>query len=483
VIDFIQVARSGTEQKKLGTGKRVTNSYQYQSFDDAVGLVDSYAKLRAMHLPLLVGRSFMDVGCNEGYYCGVALRAGASRVVGLDSFPLAIERAKDRFPRAEFLLQSWDKLPDEQFDIVMLASAMHYLESDEKIVGLLSRIRKCLRDDGLFILEAGISPGPEKELVKVDRPDGSVYYPTWTKLVNLVNQGGMAWRKVGDSEPGDKHPRVVMHCRKIQPVVMFIRGTSMNGKSYLANSLANYDYWRVVNTDEVLAKAFHEAVPAFYVDARDWPVSLTKAAEELPAEAFSDIAEVMVREIAARSELIAQNNLPRQDPVIVDGFDPDHPSSEIIFKHIAIKLKALNYLIWDSRLLSAPHVDRWHSHDGYVDCGGFLLPLSDDVGSAILDEKRVESGNLVIKVKLALKQGLSIRGISVSLDTKGPVQSVEIPQYTGHDGDFTVRLPIGRLMKDAAARSEGEQLEELSQMNMAVAAWTSDNHAIYLQGR
>jgi SAM-dependent methyltransferase len=462
---------------------RVTNSYQYQSFDDVTGMVDSYAKLRAMHLPLLVGRSFLDVGCNEGYYCGVALRAGASRVVGLDSFPLAIERARSRFQTADFRLQSWDQLPDERFDVVMLASAMHYLESDEKIIGLLSRIRNCLKDDGLFILEAGISLEPGKELVKVDRPDGSVFYPTWTKLVNLVNQGGMVWRKVGDSEPGDKHPRVVMHCRKIQPVVMFVRGTSMSGKSYLANSLSNYGYWRVVNTDELLVKAFHDAVPDFHVDARDWPASLTRAADELSPEAFSEIADVMVGEIVARSELVARNNLPRQDPVIVDGFDPDHPGSELIFKHIASKLAASNYVIWDSRLLSTPHVDRWHSHEGYVDCGGFLLPLSADVGSATLDEQRLESGNLVMKVKLDLKRGLSIRGVSVSIEARGPVQCIEIPESTGHEGDLTVKMPISRLMKDAAKKSDDEQLEELSRMNVTVSAWTSDNHAIYLQGR
>jgi ubiquinone/menaquinone biosynthesis C-methylase UbiE len=462
---------------------RVTDSYQYQTFDDAAGMVDSYAKLRAMHLPLLVGRSLLDVGCNEGYYCGVALRAGASRVVGLDSFPLAIERARKRFPAADFRLQSWDKLPEERFDVVMLASAMHYLESDERIVGLLSRIRNCLKDDGLFILEAGISRESGKELVRVDRPDGSVFYPTWTKLVNLVNQGGMVWRKVGDSEPGDKHPRVVMHCRKIQPVVMFVRGTSMSGKSYLANSLSNYGYWRVVNTDEILVRAFHDVVPDFQVDPRDWPASLTSAAEVLPPQAFSEIADSVVREIVARSELVAQNNLPRQDPVIVDGFDPDHPGSEAIFKHITSKLASLNYVIWDSRLLSTPHVDRWHSHEGYVDCGGFLLPLSAEVGSAILDEQRLEAGNLVMKLKLDLRRGVSIRGVSISVDAKGPVQCVEIPESAGHDGDLTVKMPIGRLMKDAAKKSDYQQLEELSRMNVTVAAWTSDNRAIYLQGR
>jgi hypothetical protein len=99
-----------------------------------------------------------------------------------------------------------------------------------------------------------------------------------------------------------------------------------------------------------------------------------------------------------------------------------------------------------------------------------------------LHEQRIECGNLVMKVKLDLRQGVSIRGVSVSLDLNGPVQSVEIPEPISHDGDVTVKVPIGQLMKGAAAKSDDEQLEELSRMNMTVAAWTSDNHAIYLQG-
>jgi hypothetical protein len=169
--------------------------------------------------------------------------------------------------------------------------------------------------------------------------------------------------------------------------------------------------------------------------------------------------------------------------VIVDGFDPNHPGSELIFKHIVDKLASLNYVIWDSRLLSTPHVDRWHSHEGYVDCGGFLLPLSAEVGSATLDEQRLESGNLVMKVKLDLKRGISIRGVSVSVDAKGPVQCIEILDSAGQNGDITVKMPIDRLMQDAAKKSDDEQLEELSRMNVTVSAWTSDNSAIYLQGR
>jgi hypothetical protein len=154
-----------------------------------------------------------------------------------------------------------------------------------------------------------------------------------------------------------------------------------------------------------------------------------------------------------------------------------------LFKLITGKLAALNYLIWDSRLLSVPRVDRWISNDGYVDCGGFLLPIGADVGSVTLDEQRLEAGNLIIRVKPALKQGLSIRGLSISTDAGSPVQYIEVTDAADSAGDLTVKMPIDRLMKNAAAKSDDEKLAELSRMNMTVLARTSDNHAIFLQGR
>ena len=48
----------------------------------------------------LKGLSVLDLGCNEGFFCGEALRQGARRVVGIDRSGQSIERAKKRFPDA-----------------------------------------------------------------------------------------------------------------------------------------------------------------------------------------------------------------------------------------------------------------------------------------------------------------------------------------------------------------------------------------------
>lgn len=55
---------------------------------------DSAGKLTALRLPDLTGKSFLDVGCNEGYFCNAALAAGAASVVGIDASKSAIALAR-----------------------------------------------------------------------------------------------------------------------------------------------------------------------------------------------------------------------------------------------------------------------------------------------------------------------------------------------------------------------------------------------------
>ena len=109
---------------------------QYQSFDDAKGASQSAEKLKALRLASLQNRhseatpleglSLLDLGCNEGFFCGEAVRQGARRVVGLDSNNGFLERARKRFPTAEYRHGSWWDIPDETFDVILFLSAIHY---------------------------------------------------------------------------------------------------------------------------------------------------------------------------------------------------------------------------------------------------------------------------------------------------------------------------------------------------------------------
>lgn len=115
----------------------------YQSFlqgEDAEGASLSAQKLDRLHLPALNGVSVLDIGCNEGFFCCHAWLSGAKRVLGVDQSELFIEKARARAvgifenngsakeAGIEFRCGSWWDIPNEQFDIILFLSAIHYEE-------------------------------------------------------------------------------------------------------------------------------------------------------------------------------------------------------------------------------------------------------------------------------------------------------------------------------------------------------------------
>lgn len=72
----------------------------YQSFPYRTGASNSPGKLTRLYLPPLAGRSFLDVGCNEGYFCGFAFFDGAAKAVGIDIREDALTTARRLFPNA-----------------------------------------------------------------------------------------------------------------------------------------------------------------------------------------------------------------------------------------------------------------------------------------------------------------------------------------------------------------------------------------------
>ena len=207
---------------------------KYQTFDDQQGASDSPAKLKALRLPALRGKSFLDLGCNEGYFCIYAKQQGATRVVGIDVNPEFIARAKARAPGIDFRCQSWDTLPDETFDVILLASALHYAKDQAE---LLNRIHACLTDTGMLVLEAGIARESGKRWVETPRKVGSVLYPTRDLMLELLSR--YAVKEIGPSvkQSGDPGRRVVFHCRRFRPILVMLTGKPYSGKSVLAREL------------------------------------------------------------------------------------------------------------------------------------------------------------------------------------------------------------------------------------------------------
>ena len=232
---------------------------QYQSFPDAAGDSRTFDKLRSLMLPDLAGRSFLDVGCNEGFFCGFARFAGATRSVGLDHSSLFIERARRRFPDCEFLQQGWEALPEGPFDVILLASALHYAEDQAALVqALVER----LSPDGVLVLELGIVSSRDSGWIKVKRGIDEREFPTMAKLREVLQD--YAWKWMGRSvmQDGDPVQRHVVHVSRRRPVAYLLMQPPGFGKSSIAAGLFAPAGVPVVSGDQQLALVAQDRQPA-----------------------------------------------------------------------------------------------------------------------------------------------------------------------------------------------------------------------------
>jgi len=235
---------------------------QYQSFPDAGGDSRTLEKLKALNLPELAGRSFLDVGCNEGFFCGFAKFQGAARSVGLDHSRLFIERARKRFPDCEFHLQGWDALPEGPFDVILLASALHYADDQP---ALIRRLVDRLSPDGVLVLELGIVSVPTNEWVKVLRGIDERYFPTMTMLREVLADYAWKWMGPSVSQDGDPVPRHVVHISRRRPIAYLLLQPPGYGKTTIAKGLFTPAGVPTVSGDEVIlqvVKGKKEAPPA-----------------------------------------------------------------------------------------------------------------------------------------------------------------------------------------------------------------------------
>lgn len=222
---------------------------QYQSFPDAPGDSRTYEKLKALKFPQLEGRSFLDVGCNEGFFCGFAEFAGARRVVGLDKSRLFIERARRRFPPCEFVLGDWDALPEGPFDVVLLASAIHYADDQP---GLIRRLVDLLSHDGVLILEMGVVTSSSSEWRKVRRGDDHRMFPSMPKVEEVL--APYAWKWMGPSvdQAGDPVKRQVFHIMRRRPMAYLLMEPPGYGKTTISKALFRDGAVTRVSGDELI---------------------------------------------------------------------------------------------------------------------------------------------------------------------------------------------------------------------------------------
>lgn len=211
----------------------------YHDFPWQKGASKSFEKLLALSLPALQGKSVLDVGCNEGYFCGWAAFQKAALVHGVDKDPAFIEQAQAWFPMCTFSCTDWNYLGTRKYDVILCLSALHYAPDQS---AMIQRLMDRLEPGGLLVLEIGVADGDADEFIPVKRSikaqgDDIRFFPTFAKVRSMLSP--YAFKHMGQSvmQSGDPLPRHVFHVQHKRPFAVLLMDAHYSGKSSVTEAI------------------------------------------------------------------------------------------------------------------------------------------------------------------------------------------------------------------------------------------------------
>ena len=131
-------------------------------------------KIIQEHIRPFEGAKILDIGCGTGVLAQLINEVTPVSYTGFDSNPKYIEFAKKRKYPGVFNVGSVHNsfLSANDFDIVLAMDVMHHL-NDEEAKAMLTLAKKCLKQNGRFILQDPVITKQqgffEKQLMKLDR--------------------------------------------------------------------------------------------------------------------------------------------------------------------------------------------------------------------------------------------------------------------------------------------------------------------------
>lgn len=148
--------------------------------------------------PKLDDRIF-DLGCGTGHLTARIAASGA-RLVGGDSSPAMLDRARALYPALEFTLVDGENLPfDNEFDAVFSNAALHWMKQPEKVAAGIAR---SLKPGGRFVAELGgkgniaqmrraLDRALEKEGLPASHIDSPWYFPSIGEYTSILEKYGL----------------------------------------------------------------------------------------------------------------------------------------------------------------------------------------------------------------------------------------------------------------------------------------------------
>jgi trans-aconitate methyltransferase len=156
------------------------------------------------------GENILDVGCGTGDLADMISKTGA-HVLGIDSSEEMIQRACEKYPHLEFLVQSADNFHfEKEFDAVFSNATLHWVLEKEKAIDCIYNV---LKKGGRFVAEFGGKGNVENILSALrhaltkhgysDLANKHVwYFPSLSEYTSLLEQKGfrVTWAAHFDRE-------------------------------------------------------------------------------------------------------------------------------------------------------------------------------------------------------------------------------------------------------------------------------------------
>jgi len=177
--------------------------YQFPDFSDPKWPLFKFPKD-------MKGKSFMDIGCNAGWFLNKAHEQGAE-VYGVDIDWHLLDLALDRVPSAKVSMKKIEDFnTDKKFDYILCSSALHFFTDHQRVLDKISALT-----GEYFILEVPLLEDKGDDLIFDDFLRSAV--PTRQLLMRWLNNSFKKVEEIGTTDqwqPNNtpRKKRIVFKC-------------------------------------------------------------------------------------------------------------------------------------------------------------------------------------------------------------------------------------------------------------------------------
>lgn len=135
------------DYEKISGEFDITRKYSWQEFDGFIKYINNGDKL-------------VDLGCGNGRFWGYLKSIGSNKsindiqYIGVDNSIKLIDKARENFPEAKFIVGDMLDLPmeDNSINSIVAIASLHHIPSDELRRRVVAEMHRILKKNGVLII-------------------------------------------------------------------------------------------------------------------------------------------------------------------------------------------------------------------------------------------------------------------------------------------------------------------------------------------